>query len=1132
MKTVRLKLWLPVIVLTLTSILILGLFFYQTALQTVQLKQQKIAEVEQTMHFLQSIAEEALLYNHLSSFEQKIATLQTQAKIADLALISPQQTIQSAFHPAWKGQPVQKVLLDLTPALFQTLTNQSKFIIEVNSEPGVLKGYIPIRFPDKNLQPRTFSLGLLYLKYDLRPEISSIKSQILTQSILFWLCCVILMLIFMAILSHLVYRPILHLISVVQHFSTDKTSYSMLKGKGELAILGNCFNQLAVRLTETQTHLNKQKSLYALLSATNQIIIRINSQQQLFDEVCHNVIKQPHLVLAWIGLTNDNTKSVDVLAHAGPATNYLNCLSISTDPSVPEGKGPTATAIRENRSIVTNRFQENPLTATWHEFAKRENICASVVLPICKFQQVIGAFNIYADQIDYFSDDIIRLLNEMVCDISYALENLELEQRRQQAEQMLHDREKRLAVTLNSIGDAVIVTDTFGCITAMNPIAEAMTGWSFSQAENKKLSEVFMIIDTATRQTINNSVEQILKEGKTVKLTNYTTLISKQGAEFQIFDSAAPIRDENQQIIGVILVFQDITEQYAMYETLKISEERFKDVIAASGAYVWELDSQLCYTYLTKEAEQIKGYPISQLLNSHLADFIVPAQTVSVLQEIQAAIANKSNFELVFPNLGENGEVLWEEVKGQVVLNAQGEVVKLRGAGVSITQRKQAEAEIERLAYYDTLTCLPNRRMLAKCLADEIATAQQRHGKFGALLLLDLDHFKNLNDSLGHSIGDELLLQFAQRLKNQLRKEDFSARLGGDEFAILLPNLSDTLESAISKTRKAVEHILNVLREPYILKNYPYHSNCSIGITMFPQEQHNAAAILKQADTALYRVKANGRNTFQFYHPQMQETAYKRLEMEKNLRIAINEDQFLLYYQPQFNHLGKLIGAEVLLRWVHPTLGFIPPDQFIPVAEEAGLIVEIGNWIFTHVFEQLKNWQQAGLLKSNQHISINVSPKQFEQDNFFQVLADKIAVIGFNSHAVILELTEGAFLTDIDKTVEKMLQIRSLGFTFSIDDFGTGYSSLAYLKRLPLNELKIDKAFVDDIEYDHDDRAIVETIISMANHLRLTVIAEGVETQQQLEFLKNNGCLHYQGYFFSKPLGKEAFEDFLRQNNP
>jgi EAL domain-containing protein (putative c-di-GMP-specific phosphodiesterase class I) len=301
---------------------------------------------------------------------------------------------------------------------------------------------------------------------------------------------------------------------------------------------------------------------------------------------------------------------------------------------------------------------------------------------------------------------------------------------------------------------------------------------------------------------------------------------------------------------------------------------------------------------------------------------------------------------------------------------------------------------------------------------------------------------------------------------------------------------------------------------------------------MFPQEQHNAAAILKQADTALYRVKANGRNTFQFYHPQMQETAYKRLEMEKNLRIAINEDQFLLYYQPQFNHLGKLIGAEVLLRWVHPTLGFIPPDQFIPVAEEAGLIVEIGNWIFTHVFEQLKNWQQAGLLKSNQHISINVSPKQFEQDNFFQVLADKIAVIGFNSHAVILELTEGAFLTDIDKTVEKMLQIRSLGFTFSIDDFGTGYSSLAYLKRLPLNELKIDKAFVDDIEYDHDDRAIVETIISMANHLRLTVIAEGVETQQQLEFLKNNGCLHYQGYFFSKPLGKEAFEDFLRQNNP
>jgi diguanylate cyclase (GGDEF)-like protein/PAS domain S-box-containing protein len=447
----------------------------------------------------------------------------------------------------------------------------------------------------------------------------------------------------------------------------------------------------------------------------------------------------------------------------------------------------------------------------------------------------------------------------------------------------------------------------------------------------------------------------------------------------------APIRDKNKQVIGVILVFQDVTEQYETYASLKISEERFKDVIAASGAYVWELDTQLCYTYLTKEVEQIKGYPVAQLLGHRPVDFIAAGQVESVLRMMQTAMDNKTNFELVYQNIGLKGEELWEEIKGQVVLDERGEVIKLRGAGVSINQRKQAEAEIERLAYYDTLTCLPNRRLLSSRLEDEI-DAVNRHGKFGALLFLDLDHFKNLNDSLGHTMGDELLIQFAERLKNQLRKGDFAARLGGDEFVILLPELSESLDIAINNARKVTEKILNVLREPYLLKNYHYHSNSSVGITLFPQELQDATAILKQADTALYRVKASGRNTFQFYHPQMQETAYKRLEMEKNLRIALSEDQLQIYYQPQFNQEGQLIGAEVLLRWIHPGLGFIPPDQFIPIAEEVGLIIEIGKWIFRHVFKQIKAWQEIGLLKSHQHISINVSPKQFEQDNFFQVL--------------------------------------------------------------------------------------------------------------------------------------------------
>lgn len=870
MKTVYLKFWLPVIVLILTSLLIVGMFFYQTTIQAIDLKQQKIAKIEAAIPSLQIFVENALLKEpfYLPAVERKMAELGLEPEPAILALINPQRLIQHTSRNDWIKKTTSEVIPEITANSFHNLTIRSHPDVEISDEPVVISAYIPIRFPDPTAKPNYFSYGLFYISYDLTKPLAAIHYQVFTQSILFWLCCVILMLIFTLILNRLVNMPILHLISVMQHCSTDKETRSTLTGQGELAILGDSFNNLIDRLIETQNNLSKQKNLYALLSATNQIIIRTLSQQQLFDDVCQSVIKQPHLVLAWIGLTNHDIETVDILAHAGVAADYLSLLSISTNPVIAEGQGPTAMAIRENCYVITNRFLHDPLA----DAAGNENVRSSAVFPICKFNEVVGAFNIYADQTDYFSKEIVDLLDEMAHDISYALGALELEQR-----------------------------------------------------------------------------------------------------------------------------------------------------------------------------------------------------------------------------------------------------------------RKLAEAEVERLAYYDTLTCLPNRRMLSSRLADEIVSSK-RIGTFGALLFLDLDHFKNLNDSLGHAIGDELLVQLAERLKSQLREADLAARLGGDEFVVLLSNLSDNLESAINNARKVTEKILTTLREPYTLKNHHYHSNSSIGVTLFPQEQQDAAAILKQADTALYRAKSIGRNTFQFYHPQMQEAAYKRLEMEKNLRIALSEDQLQLYFQPQFDHLHQLVGAEVLLRWIHPEIGFIPPDQFIPIAEEAGIIVEIGDWIFKHVFERVKTWQESGLLKSHQHISINVSPKQFEQNNFFKLLSKIVAKSGVNASSIILELTEGAFLTSIDRTIEKMLQIRSLGFTFSIDDFGTGYSSLAYLKRLPLNELKIDKAFVDDIEHDSDDRAIVETVIAMAQHLKLTVIAEGVETQQQFDFLKENGCLHYQGYFFSRPLDQNTFENYLRQH--
>lgn len=366
-------------------------------------------------------------------------------------------------------------------------------------------------------------------------------------------------------------------------------------------------------------------------------------------------------------------------------------------------------------------------------------------------------------------------------------------------------------------------------------------------------------------------------------------------------------------------------------------------------------------------------------------------------------------------------------------------------------------------------------------------------------MFIDLDHFKNLNDSLGHDAGDELLIQIARRLARQLREEDTAARLGGDEFIVLLGNISDSLNQAAVAARKVTEKIQAVLRKPYRIRGQDYHCSASIGITLFPQPDQDVKTLFKQADTALYRAKKTGRNKFQFYRAEMQETADRRLKMEKDLRQAIARDNLQLYFQPQFDADGSISGTEALLRWLHPVQGMIPPADFIPIAEESGLIVELGEWVLKTACSHAKHWQQQGLL-SGQHLSINVSAPQFQDSAFVDKVANILSDTQFDPDYLVFEVTESLFLENLPHAVEKMQQLHRLGISFSVDDFGTGYSSLAYLKRLPLSELKIDKAFVDDLGSDGNDRVIIETIIAMARHLRLRLIAEGVETEEQQQF--------------------------------
>ena len=437
--------------------------------------------------------------------------------------------------------------------------------------------------------------------------------------------------------------------------------------------------------------------------------------------------------------------------------------------------------------------------------------------------------------------------------------------------------------------------------------------------------------------------------------------------------------------------------------------------------------------------------------------------------------------------------------------------------------RRLAESETKYMAYYDTLTGLANRRLLLDRLNKELIAAGRRE-HFSAVLFLDLDNFKTLNDALGHSVGDMLLRQVAERLRQRVRGDDTVARLGGDEFVLLISQISVDRELASFQALTLAEDVCTILAQPYDLNGHEHHLSASIGIVLFPNEGDSASDILRHADAAMYGAKNDGRNTARFYQKSMQIAADARLRLGKELRYAIDEQQFELNYQVQVDGVGRITGAEALIRWQHPEKGIVTPDQFIPVAEESGMIIAIGEWVLREACTQLSTWLANGLGPQIRRLAVNVSPLQFRQREFVEKIKSIIDFTGVPPSRLMLEITEGVLVENVEDARKKIAELKLLGIGFSIDDFGTGYSSLAYLRSLPLDELKVDRSFVRDLFIDDNDAAIVDTILAMASRLSLHVIAEGVETNEQLSYLYDRGCQGFQGFLFSPPLPAVEFE--------
>ncbi len=577
-------------------------------------------------------------------------------------------------------------------------------------------------------------------------------------------------------------------------------------------------------------------------------------------------------------------------------------------------------------------------------------------------------------------------------------------------------------------------------------------------------------------------------------------------------------------MIAVLQSERTLTEQ-----ALRSSEAKMRAIINAALDCIITADVNGKLVEFNPAAELTFGYQRDEVIGRELTDVIISPDLRERHRQDFARYMTTGERHV----LGDRIEIRAMRADGSE-FPAELTITSLQQMGVplvamflrDITERKQAEQDICNLAFFDMLTGLPNRRLLLDRLQHACAGSARSHSH-GAVLFIDLDNFKALNDSHGHNAGDLLLIEVAQRLRHCVRAEDTVSRLGGDEFVVVLEDLSPELEHALSQARTVVEKILQAINQPYVLQEIEHHNSSSIGISLFSGHEMDGDELLKRADMAMYQAKSAGRNTLRFFDPAMQAGLEKRVKLESQLRVALSQNQLRLYYQMQVDTERHIFGVEALLRWEHPKHGLIPPLEFIALAEESGLIMPIGHWVLVQACYQLKAWESTSYARGLQ-LAVNVSARRFWQPDFVAEVKEALLLTGANPHLLKLELTESVVLDNIADTIEKMHALRALGIRFSMDDFGTGYSSLSYLKQLPLTQVKIDQSFVRDIAIDPNDAAIVQTIIGMSNTLGLSVIAEGVETEAQFDFLQRYGCQQFQGYLFSKPVPREDFEKMLQ----
>ncbi|MBI5460606.1 MAG: EAL domain-containing protein [Gammaproteobacteria bacterium] len=689
---------------------------------------------------------------------------------------------------------------------------------------------------------------------------------------------------------------------------------------------------------------------------------------------------------------------------------------------------------------------------------------------------------------------------------------------RTQAERALLESQQRTLQYLNIAGVMLVALDSEGRVQLVNRKGCEMLGAAEADILGQDWFENFL--PECIREDIREAFSQLIK-GNIAPVEYLENAILTRGGEERIVAwHNAILRDESGRINGVLSSGEDITERKRAEAQVSLAAKVFEQ----SGEGILITDAQRNIIMVNQAFTAISGYSEAEVLGRNPRLLSSGRHDSTFYKAMWEAISTQGHWQGEVWNRRKDGSLYPELLSIMRVLDTNGEITHYIGISNDITQRKAAQEHIQRLAHFDPLTGLPNRVLLNDRICHDLRTAQRSRTQL-TVMFVDLDHFKNVNDSLGHRIGDELLVAVALRLKTAVREVDTVSRQGGDEFILILPNTDADGAAHVA------EKLLTTIAQSYQIENYELTVTLSIGIALYPGDGTDFEVLSKCADAAMYRAKHDGRNNYRFFTAEMQARSTHNLKMENALRRALERDQLQLHYQPQIAlHDGSIVGVEALLRWRHPELGMVAPAVFIPIAEESGQILQIGEWALRSAVRQMKTWLDGGLAPMT--MAVNLSAVQFRHPHLPELVTQILEEVTLAPHYLELELTEGVAMEDAPAAIAVMDRLHERGIRMSIDDFGTGYSSLSYLKRFKVHRLKIDQSFVREIGADAEDRAIVVAIIGLANSLGLKTIAEGVETAEQLAFLREQGCNEVQGYYFSKPLPAEQFEAFVRAGPP